>query len=140
VATEELQRDGNLIRAGLFHFELVDGALAELVFKLLTLNTEDDTTISRATIQKLVIPQDYATLMPEYRQHLANFQQVESDFFTVLAEIDEAVYEMFGLTDREKIHIEQRLASFPLNKLPPRYPWQTVKPRPIKAYTEDRFV
>lgn len=140
VTAQELQRDGNLIRAGLFHFELVDGALAELVFKLLTLNTEDDTTISRATIQKLVVPQDYAALMPDYRKHLANFQQVESDFFAVLSEIDEAVYEMFGLTDREKNHIEQRLASFPLNKLQPRYPWQTVKPRPIKAYTEDRFL
>jgi len=46
---------------------------------------------------------------------------------------------MFELTDEEKSHIETRLASFPLNKLQPRYPWQTVKPRPIKAYTIDRF-
>jgi hypothetical protein len=77
--------------------------------------------------------------MQTYRQRFVNFQQVESDFLTALAKIDEAVYEMFGLTDAEKAHIEARLASFPLNKLQPRYPWQTVKPRPIKAYTSDRF-
>ncbi|APB32328.1 hypothetical protein GlitD10_0027 [Gloeomargarita lithophora Alchichica-D10] len=46
---------------------------------------------------------------------------------------------MFGLTDAEKNHIEHRLASFPLNKLQPRYPWQTVRPRPIRAYMGDRF-
>ncbi|MCG5057146.1 MAG: N-6 DNA methylase [Limnoraphis sp. WC205] len=139
VIAEELNLDGNLIRAGLFSFELVDGDLAELVFKLLTLNTDDETTISRKIIQKLIIPQDYAALMQEYRQRIANFQQVESDFFAVLSQIDETVYEMFGLTAEEKDHIEHRLSSFPLNKLQPRYPWQTVRPRPIKAYTEDRF-
>ena len=68
-----------------------------------------------------------------------SFQQVELDFFAVLVQIDEAVYTMFNLTEEEKAHIEKRLSSFPLNKLQPRYPWQTVKPRPIKAYTEDRF-
>lgn len=139
VQTEELSLDGNLIRAGLFSLELVDANLAELVYKLLTLNTDEDTSISRATIQKLLVPQDYAVLMQDYRQRLASFQQVEEDFFSALAQIDETVYEMFGLTDEEKAHIEARLASFPLNKLQPRYPWQTVKPRPIKAYTEDRF-
>jgi hypothetical protein len=77
--------------------------------------------------------------MQDYRQRSARFQQVESDFFAVLNQIDETVYKMFGLTDDEKTHIENRLASFPLNKLKPRYPWQTVKPRPIKAYTSDRF-
>jgi hypothetical protein len=46
---------------------------------------------------------------------------------------------MFGLSEEEKAHIENRLSSFPLNKLQPRYPWQTVKPRKINAYTEDRF-
>ena len=77
--------------------------------------------------------------MQAYRQRLASFEQVEADFFAVLANIDQTVYEMFGLTEEEKFHIETRLSSFPLNKLQPRYPWQTVKPRPIKAYTSDRF-
>ena len=77
--------------------------------------------------------------MQAYRQRFDSFQQVESDFFAALAQIDQTVYEMFELTDAEKAHIETRLTSFPLNKLQPRYPWQTVKPRPIKAYTSDRF-
>lgn len=139
VYVEELTLDGNCIRAGLFSLELVDTDVAELVYKLLTLNADEETTISRAIIQKLLIPQDYAALMQDYRQRSASFQQVESDFFAVLNRIDDTVYAMFGLTDDEKTHIENRLASFPLNKLQPRYPWQTVKPRPIKAYTSDRF-
>ena len=139
VTVAELSLDHQFIRAGLFWFALVDGDLAELVFKLLTLNLEDDSKISRGTIQKLLVPQDYQILMQDYRQRSVSFQQVELDFFAVLAQIDEAVYTMFNLTEEEKAHIEQRLSSFPLNKLQPRYPWQTVKPRPIKAYTEDRF-
>lgn len=139
VYVEELTLDGNCIRAGLFSLELVDADVAELVYKLLTLNAEEETTVSRAIIQKLLVPQDYSALVQGYRQHSAIFQQVESNFFAVLNQIDETVYKMFGLTDDEKTHIENRLASFPLNKLKPRYPWQTVKPRPIKAYTSDRF-
>ncbi|MGI0485431.1 HsdM family class I SAM-dependent methyltransferase [Pantanalinema rosaneae CENA516] len=139
VYVEELILDGNCIRAGLFSLELLDADVTELVYKLLTLNADDETTISRAIIQKLLVPQDYAALMQDYRQRSAGFQQVESDFFAALARIDTTVYAMFGLTDAETAHIETRLASFPLNKLQPRYPWQTVKPRPIKAYTSDRF-
>lgn len=139
ISVEELGLAGNCIQAGVFSLELIDADVAELVYKLLTLNAEEDTTISRAIIQKLLVPQDYAALMQTYRQRLANFQQVESDFFAALAQIDETVYAMFGLTEAEKTHIETRLNSFPLNKLQPRYPWQTVKPRPIKAYTSDRF-
>ncbi len=139
VQVAELSLDRNSIRAGLFSLELVDADVAELVYKLLTLNADEDTTISRAIIQKLLIPQDYAALMQTYRQRFDSFQQVESDFFAALAHIDQTVYEMFELTDAEKAHIEARLTSFPLNKLQPRYPWQTVKPRPIKAYTSDRF-
>ncbi|MFQ3636414.1 MAG: N-6 DNA methylase [Cyanobacteriota bacterium] len=139
VYAEELTLEGNCIRAGLFSLELVDADVAELVYKLLTLNADESTTISRAIIQKLLVPQNYADLMQDYRQRSASFQQVESDFFAVLNQIDETVYTMFGLTDEEKTHIENRLASFPLNKLQPRYPWQTVKPRPIRAYTSDRF-
>lgn len=139
VQVSELGLDNKCIQAGVFSLELVDADVAELVYKLLTLNADEDTNISRAIIQKLVVPQDYAALMQAYRQRLASFEQVEADFFAVLANIDQTVYEMFGLTEEEKLHIETRLSSFPLNKLQPRYPWQTVKPRPIKAYTSDRF-
>ena len=57
----------------------------------------------------------------------------------VLKEIDETVYDAFNLDDKTRKHIEDRLNSFPLNRLKPRYPWQTVRPRSLKAYTEDRF-
>lgn len=139
VYIEELTLDENCIRAGSFWLELIDTDIAELVYKLLILNSDEEATISRAIIQKLLVPQDYAALMQDYRQRSAGFQQVESDFLTVLSQIDDTVYAMFGLTNNEKNHIENRLASFPLNKLQPRYPWQVVKPRKIKAYTSDRF-
>jgi len=139
VLVEELSLAENRIYAGLFFLELVDADVAALVYKLLTLNADDADEISKAIIQKLVVPQDYSDLMQTYRQRLASFQQVEADFFAVLAQIDVAVYSMFGLTEAETAHIEDRLSRFPLNKLQPRYPWQTVRPRPIKAYTSDRF-
>jgi hypothetical protein len=137
VLAEELTLEGNCIGADLFSLELVDADLAELVY-LLLINSTDE-TISKATIQKLNVPQDYRNLMQSYRQRFADFQEVESDFFNALNQIDETIYTMFNITDEEKNHIENRLGSFPLNKLQPRYPWQTVKPRSIKAYTEDRF-
>jgi hypothetical protein len=137
VLAEELSLEGNCIGADLFSLELVDADLAELVY-LLLINSTDE-TISKATIQKLNVPQDYRNLMQSYRQRFADFQEVESDFFNALNQIDETVYTMFNITDEEKNHIENRLGSFPLNKLQPRYPWQTVRPRSIKAYTEDRF-
>ena len=104
------------------------------------LTAEEDTYISKSVIQKLVVPHNYAEVIQTYKQKVIDFQEVEADFFRVLAQIDQTVYEMFELTEEEQAHIESRLSSFPLNKLQPRYPWQTVKPRPIKAYTSDRFV
>ncbi len=139
VPVQELILDGNYIRAGLSFLELPDADLAELVYKLLILNTDEETIISQAMIQKLVVPQNYAELMVLYRQKLADFQGVESDFLTVLNRIDETIYMMFGLTEAEKMHINKRLENFPLNRLQPRYPWQTVRRRPIRAYMSDRF-
>ncbi|AFZ43041.1 N-6 DNA methylase [Halothece sp. PCC 7418] len=139
VTVQELTVNDNFIQADLFSFALVDSDLAALVYKLLTLIGDEETKIGKKTIQKLLIPLDYSALMEEYRQRIANFQQVESDFLAVLDKIDNAVYEMFGLSDAEKAHINYRLSNFPLNQLQPRYPWDTVRTRPIKAYTADRF-
>ena len=140
IQAEELRLDGRFIRADEFFLELLNGDLAELVYKLLMLTAEEDTHISKLIIQKLVVPHNYAEVIQTYKQKVIDFQEVESDFFRVLAQIDQTVYEMFELTEEEQAHIESRLSSFPLNKLQPRYPWQTVKPRPIKAYISDRFV
>ncbi|MFP4134879.1 MAG: class I SAM-dependent DNA methyltransferase [Halothece sp.] len=139
VTIGELTLNGNFIQAGVFSLTLVDSDLAELVYKLLTLISDKETIISKQTIQKLLIPRDYSALMQEYRQRITNFQQVQSDFLAILDKIDNAVYEMFGLNEEEKAHIEQRLSNFPLNQLQPRYPWDNVRVRPIKAYTADRF-
>jgi len=139
VAIEELTLQGNQIQAGLFSLTLVDADASELLYKLLTLSGDEGSTVSKAIIQKLVIPQDYVALMQAYRERCASFQQVETRFFAILDRIDATIYTLFGLTAAEQAHIETRLASFPLNKLQPRYPWQSVKPRSIKAYTHDRF-
>lgn len=139
VTPQHLTLNGNRIETDSFYLEVADADLATLVYKLLTLNAEENSSISRKVIQKLLIPQNYPQLMAEYQQRSLHFQQVEADFFAVLDKIDHTVYEWFGLSDQEKTHIEQRLSSFPLNQLQPRYPWDNVKPKPIKAYTEDRF-
>lgn len=119
--------------------EFADPALAEYAFYLLTLTAEEGALVKAADVQKLLVPADYAALLAEYHQRSINFRQVEQDFMAALAAVDGAVYTAFGLTSAEQDFITQRLNRFPLNRLQPRYPWQVVRPRPIKAYMEDRF-
>ena len=133
---EELQRDGNRI-APLASF--ADADLAEFVFLLLTLTVEEGAKVRTQDVQKLVVPQDYAALLTEYRHRLAAFGQVEQDFARAMQAADNVVYAAFGLTPAEQTTIAARLSRFPLDRLQPRYPWQAVRPRPIKAYTADRF-
>ena len=90
-------------------------------------------------MQKILVPRDYADLMEQYRARMTAFRQVEQDFMSAMAGVDAAVYEAFGIQEEERAYIEKRLDSFPLNRLKPRYPWQTVRPRAIKSYTTDRF-
>jgi len=136
---EDLVLDGTLLRGGLLaNLELRDNHLAKLVFLLLTA-TESDAGITRAILQRLVVPQDYTDLMQEYLVRLSAFGGVQTEFASAQAEVDQAVFEAFGLSDAEREHIERRLSTFPLDRLQPRYPWETTAPRPIRAYTEDRF-
>ncbi len=136
---EELQLDGTQIRTELLLFaELADECLAEYVFRVLTLTAKEDKPITAADAQKLFVPSDYRALMREYRTRDAAFQSVEQDFMQALRAGDDAVYAAFGMTD-QKAYIEQRLSEFPLNRLRPRYPWETVRPCAVKAHTEDRF-
>jgi hypothetical protein len=60
-------------------------------------------------------------------------------FRGTLEAVDEAVFDLFGLTSDESAYIRGRLASFPLNLLRPRYPWETGRAGPFKVYAEDRF-
>ncbi len=119
--------------------EFADPALAEYAFYLLTLTAEEGALVKAADVQKLLVPVDYAALLAEYHQRSGDFRQVEQDFMAALAAVDGAVYTAFGLTSAEQDFITQRLNRFPLNRLQPRYPWQVARPRPIKAYMEDRF-
>ena len=119
--------------------EFANPALAAFVFHLLTLTIEEGALVKSADVQKLVIPKDYAEALGEYQQRMASFRDVERDFMAALAAVDAAVYAAFGLIPDEQDTITQRLNRFPLNRLQPRYPWQAVRPRPIKAYMDDRF-
>ena len=133
---ETLRQEGNRITP-LAVF--ADAALAEYVYLLLTLTVEEGKPVKTQDVQKLVVPHDYAALLIEYRSRMASFGQVEQDFMRALQTVDEAVYAAFGLTPDEQDYIAARLSRFPLNRLQPRYPWQAVRPRPIKAYMSDRF-
>ncbi|MDQ2798647.1 MAG: N-6 DNA methylase, partial [Armatimonadota bacterium] len=140
VKAGELRHEGNAINTEAVAFALFSNAdAAEYVYRVLTLTMEEDMALKAADVQKLVVPADYAALMTEYRRRWAGFESVEQDFRAALARMDATVYDAFGITEPEQAHISQRLNSFPLNRLQPRYPWQAVKPRPIKAYMVDRF-
>ncbi len=119
--------------------EFANDTLAEYIFLLITLTVEEETLVKTTDVQKLLVPHDYAALLAEYHRRMDAFRQVEHDFMETLEEVDRAVYAAFGLTPQEQATITQRLNSFPLNRLQPRYPWQSVRPRPIKAYMQDRF-
>jgi len=137
---DELRLEGNRIENGVTTFaEFANADVAEFIYRVATLASDEENLIRAQDVQKLVVPQDYPALMAEYRQMFASFQQVEQDFMQALDAVDAAVYEAFGIAPPEQAYIAQRLASFPLNRLKPRYPWETVRPRPIKAYMEDRF-
>jgi hypothetical protein len=136
----ELTFEGRQILNGLLPFaEFADADLAEYVFRLLLLTSDEETPLGAATVQRLLVPGDYQALMLEYRQRWADFQRVEQDFFVAMKVVDEAVYTMFGLTAEERVYVETRLSTFPLNRLRPRYPWDVVRSRTVKTYTQDRF-
>jgi hypothetical protein len=137
----ELQWNQNRLEVNLFVFaEVGDEELCEFVYSLVTLTGDETTTLKPADLQKLIVPTEYSSLIKEYRARSQSFGEVEKDFLQALSVIDDAVYEIFGITSQERKYIEARLSTPPLSRLQPRYPWQTVKPRPIKAYMEDRFV
>ena len=135
-AADELQHDGSRV-APLAEF--ADADLAEFVFLLLTLTAEEGARVETKDIQKLLVPRDYAALLAKYRARTAAFGQVEQDFALALRAVDTAVYTAFSLTNAEQATVAARMSRFPLDRLQPRYPWQTVRPRPIKSYTSDRF-
>jgi hypothetical protein len=93
-------------------------------------------------LQKLLapkVPEKYRNLLREYEDREQAFSGVRERFMATLEAVDEVVFDLFGLTPGERAHVKARLASFPLNRLRPRYPWEVGEPRPLRAYTEDRF-
>ncbi|MCX7946956.1 MAG: hypothetical protein N2557_08550, partial [Hydrogenophilus sp.] len=95
--------------------------------------------VASEDLQKLFIPRDYKDLLREYHVREKAFSRAKGDFLNTLAAVDEAVFDLFGLTSEERKHIVERLGSFPLDRLRPRYPWDIEEIRPLRAYTEDRF-
>ncbi len=110
------------------------------VASILKATSNDEAQFDVRVVQKLAIPDDLRSLMEQYRARIVEFGSVETEIMDTLARIDDLVYAAFELTDAERKHVEQRIRSYPLAALQPRYPWQTVKPRSISAYIVDRFV
>jgi hypothetical protein len=133
----ELEQSGTRIWCGLSSFEVADGDLAELLLKILVRDPEEH--ISRTNIQRLVVPRDWRAAIREYRERLQAFSAIREKFYAKIDQIDDLVARGFDLTASERNHIKDRLSSFPLNRLTPRYPWTVVRSRPLKAYMEDRF-
>lgn len=71
-------------------------------------------------------------LVNEYLTTLEAEAPRRDRFFAILGEIDQIVYQGFGLTDGEAAIIERRMNSFPMKDTAnnPRYPWsKVVRPR-----------
>jgi hypothetical protein len=140
LAAAELALAGDRITAGLFTFcTFANEDIAEYVYRVVTLTADDDDTVTNRQVQKIVAPQDYRAMMREYRERAAAFSSVRGRFTEAMAALDDEVFGVFGISKEDRAYITQRLSSFPLNRFKPRYPYETVKPRPIKAYMEDRF-
>ena len=134
----EVRREGTVLAAGLFaRLDLKDPGLAAFVHLLL--EVLEAKTVGSKDLQRLFIPRDYRKLLSEFQTRQEAFSQVQGRFLNTLEEVDQAVFDLFGLTPEERAHVKDRLASFPLNRLRPRYPWEVDEPRPLRAYTEDRF-
>ncbi|WP_135256330.1 N-6 DNA methylase [Thermus caldilimi] len=135
---EELRVEGTVLQAGLFdRLDLKDPDLARFVYLMLT--SVETERVGSEELQKLFVPTDYKELLATYEAKARSFAGVQEAFFRRLREVDEAVFDLFGLTEEERAHILGRLSAFPLDRLRPRYPWEAGRVRPLRAYTEDRF-
>ncbi|RTG93861.1 N-6 DNA methylase [Thermus scotoductus] len=138
VPPKDLRVDGMVLRGSLHaRLDLRDPDLARFVHLLLTSLAAE--FVASEDLQKLFIPRDYQDLLREYHVREKAFSRAKGDFLNTLAAVDEAVFDLFGLTSEERKHIVERLGSFPLDRLRPRYPWDVEEIRPLRAYTEDRF-
>jgi hypothetical protein len=134
----DLRVEGAVLKGSLHaELDLKDPDLARFVHLLL--NLLEEVTVSSEVLQKLLVPRDYRDLLREYDNREQAFSGVRERFMATLEAVDEVVFDLFGLTPGERAHVKARLASFPLNRLRPRYPWEVGEPRPLRAYTEDRF-
>ncbi|RTI61079.1 N-6 DNA methylase [Thermus scotoductus] len=134
----DLSVEGAVLKGSLHaELDLKDPDLARFVHLLLGLLEAE--TVSSEDLQKLLVPRDYRDLLREYEDREQAFSGVRGRFMATLETVDEVVFDLFGLTSDERAHVKARLASFPLNRLRPRYPWEVGEPRPLRAYTEDRF-
>ena len=138
VPRADLHVEGTVLKGSLHaELDLQDPDLARFVHLLLGLLEAE--TVSSEALQKLLVPRDYRDLLGEYDKREQAFSGVRKRFTATLEAVDQAVFDLFGLTPEERAHVKDRLASFPLNRLRPRYPWEVDEPRPLRAYTEDRF-
>jgi hypothetical protein len=134
----DLSVEGAVLKGSLHaELDLKDPNLARFVHLLLGLLEAE--TVGSEDLQKLLVPRDYRDLLREYDNRERAFSGVRERFTATLEAVDEVVFDLFGLTPDERAHVKARLASFPLNRLRPRYPWEVGEPRPLRAYTEDRF-
>jgi hypothetical protein len=135
----DLSVEGAVLKGSLHaELDLKDPDLARFVHLLLGLLEAE--TVGSEDLQKLLVPRDYRDLLREYEDREQAFSGVRERFMATLEAVDEVVFDLFGLTPDERAHVKARLASFPLDRLRPRYPWEVGEPRPLRAYTEDRFL
>lgn len=137
-AIESIDVSESTLRGGLFaSIEFPDEDLALLVHILIQGVRSE--RLKGKDLQKIVVPKDYKRFMAEYREGMRSFEGAREDFMRTLEVLDEAAFDLFDLDPEEREYIRTRLNTFPLDQLRPRFPWEVVKPRPIKAYTEDRW-
>jgi hypothetical protein len=139
VPRTDLRVEGAVLKGSLHaELDLNNPDLARFVHLLLGLLEAE--TVGSEDLQKLLVPEKYRDLLREYEDRERAFSGVRKRFMATLEAVDEVVFDLFGLTRGERKYVKIRLAFFPLNRLRPRYPWEVGEPRPLRAYTEDRFL
>ncbi|MFN4074002.1 MAG: class I SAM-dependent DNA methyltransferase [Thermus sp.] len=146
IPPEEIHISGTKLVGNLLtEVDLQSEELAQFVHLLLRIQAsadepEEEREVDARTLQELFIPNNYKDLLKEYQEKQVAFSKVEQGFHNKLREIDDLVFDLFRLASEEKRYILNRLESFPLNLLPPRYPWEVRQTaRSVLSYQEDRY-
>ncbi|MFQ6131194.1 MAG: class I SAM-dependent DNA methyltransferase [Armatimonadota bacterium] len=121
-----------------------DEALLQYAALALEVALSDCSSVSKGDAQGLMVPpvEQAEDVMAQYQKAVDRQEAAKEEYFAVVAQIDEAVMDAFGLSDEERAVIRRRMDEFPLKEHAAnfRLPWeQTRRPRLRHFEPGERF-